>query len=754
MKRKNLLIIICAMFLFVLTGCVLEGGNTSIDLELKFKDAVFMYDGNVHEIELEGEISEEYKVVYENNAGKGVGVYNATAKIYEADTDKLVEEYSAKMTIETTFESESHIVDGTTFKHELDCEVAEGFELVYSNNEGSAQGKYYSKAELIDSSSKEVVDTYYGIMTIDNPKNEEFELFMDDMLIELFAGDQMSINFFFNDYKAYGIEHQEAAISKYVKSENWEKDQEELKVLIDEVKALDELTLSYEQEDTLDIVVDYLEYIYSITERMNYMGNSFIGSYLGYQSNLPLELAEYKFREEQDIIDFISYLESTLEAFESYYQYTEDQIEYGTATPNYVIDNVISQCEEFVAMGEDNFLIGIFNDKIDGISFETKQHSVEEYKAMAKAAIVGNMTDAYQYLADNLPNLKDKATIDGGLAQYGEEGLAYYEIQMENVLGVEDFDSEEAMKFLERKVNSVYNEIMDVISNAQRLSSNEYNKFVAAATGMGPNYSNYTFDELIEYFEEISKQLVPELDEMPEITIKNVPDSLVDSFSPAAYFVSPIDETRFESIYLNPRYTSDYNYIFTTLAHEGYPGHLYQNVYSKSLDINDVRKVIRCKGYMEGWATYVEQEAYYFATNYTSQAQRYALQYNELNNAYGLFINALCDLAIHYKGYNLEEFAAYLSKILGYEYSTSDAEPIYQQLAEIPTNMSMYAISYAILDELNNLAEDKLGELFDEVAFNKVILDSGAAPFDMVIENVYEYINDTWYQVHGELLYN
>ena len=72
------------------------------------------------------------------------------AKIYEADTDKLVEEYSAKMTIETTFESESHIADGTTFKHELDCEVAEGFELVYSNNEGSAQGKYYSKAELVD----------------------------------------------------------------------------------------------------------------------------------------------------------------------------------------------------------------------------------------------------------------------------------------------------------------------------------------------------------------------------------------------------------------------------------------------------------------------------------------------------------------------------------------------------------------------------------------------------------------------------
>ena len=712
-----------------------------------------MYDGNVHEIKVEGEISDDYKIVYENNTGKGIGIYNATANVYEVDTNKLVQVYNAKMTIEAKYESKSYIADGSTIRHELDCEVADGFELIYYNNEGSTQGKYYSKADLIDTESNEIINTYYSVMIIDNPKNEVFEAYMDEFLIELFRGDQMAINYSFNDYKSYGIEHQEAAISKYVKSLNWEKEQEELQLLIDEITALGEYNLSYEQIDTLDIVLGYLCYINSITEKMNYMGNNYLGSYLGYQCDLPLELSEYKFREEQDIIDFISCVNSTLEAFESYYQYTADQIEYGTATPNYVIDNIIDQCVDFVEMGEDNFLIGIFNEKIDNITFELKEHTLEEYKTMAKDAIVGNMTAAYQYLIDNLPKLKDKATNEGGLAQYGEEGVAYYEIMMEYVLGLDDFDCEEAIKFFEHKLYSIESDIMDVIYNAQKMSSKEYNTFVAAATGNGPHFSNYTFEEIITYFKEISTQLVPELSDMPEISIKYVPESLMNSFSPAAYFISPLDETKYESIYLNPLHTNDYNYIFTTLAHEGYPGHLYQNVYSKHLDINDVRKVIKCNGYLEGWATYVEQEAYFFATNYTSQALKYALQYLQLNEAYNLCINAICDLVIHYRGLNLEDFVSYLSSIISGDLSIDNVKNLYFQLAEIPSNFSMYAISYTIIDELNNVAEEKLGSLFDIVAFNKVILDCGAAPFDIVIENVYEYINDTWYQEYGELLY-
>lgn len=754
-EEKSLLVIFCIIVLTILVGCNLITPSPDEKLELKFEDQSFVYDGNEHVIELEGEIPENYTVEYDNNAATGLGEFNAIARVYD-EAKELVKEYYAKLSIEAEFDRVDYIADGNTFEHILDCEVEEGFELKYINNSASEQGIYYTTAQLLNSNTQEVVQEYYSVMIIDNEPNDEFELLMDEILLLLFEGDQMSLNFFFNDYTAYGFEHQEAVLSKYVKSENFEADQAEIQLVIDEVNEFQEAELSFEQRDTLEIVINYLEYIYSITESMNYMGNGYIGSYLGMQCNLPLELAEYKFREEQDIVDFISILESSYESFLSYYQYTVDQVEYGTATPNYVIDNVIAQCDEFVAMGEENFLIDIFNAKIDSISFQVSDHTVEEYKELAKNAIVGPLTNAYKYLSDNLPALKDKATIEGGLAQYGEEGLAYYLLKMKNVLGVKDFDGEKAIKYLENSLFRVESEIGKVVQEAQtqfKNDQNQYNKFVAAATGNGPNYSTASYEGLIEYFQYISTQLVPSINAMPEITINYVPESLQESFSPAAYFVSPIDETSKESIYLNPLYQDDYNYIFTTLAHEGYPGHLYQNVYSKNLDINDVRKVIRCSGYMEGWATYVENKAYYFAPVYTSQAYKLALEYNQLNNEWGLYLNALCDLAIHYTGMTLEKFAAYLTELIGTEYTAEDAAPIYYQLAEIPTNMSMYAISFSILDALHDCAEEKLGKIFNEVEFNKVILDSGAAPLYMVIENVYEYINEVVFCQTGEIVY-
>ena len=98
---------------------------------------------------------------------------------------------------------------------------------------------------------------------------------------------------------------------------------------------------------------------------MNYMTNGYLGSYLGYQCNLPLELAEYKFRNEDDVKDWISLCNSTETAFKTYITFTEKQAEKGYAMPDFVIDNVVSQCEEFVNIKETNYLIDIFNDKVD-----------------------------------------------------------------------------------------------------------------------------------------------------------------------------------------------------------------------------------------------------------------------------------------------------------------------------------------------------------------------------------------------------
>ena len=97
---------------------------------------------------------------------------------------------------------------------------------------------------------------------------------------------------------------------------------------------------------------------------MGYMSNGYLGSYLGYQANLPLDLAEYKFRNEQDIIDFLEYMEFSLPSFQSYYQFSVKQNEYGYGLSDTAIDNVVSQCEKFVAEQENHYLIEIFKERL------------------------------------------------------------------------------------------------------------------------------------------------------------------------------------------------------------------------------------------------------------------------------------------------------------------------------------------------------------------------------------------------------
>ena len=50
--------------------------------------------------------------------------------------------------------------------------------------------------------------------------------------------------------------------------------------------------------------------------------------------------------------------------------------------------------------------------------------------------------------------------------------------------------------------------------------------------------------------------------------------------------------------------------LFTTLAHEGFPGHLYQTVSFAENNPSNIRYLVTSSGYVEGWATYVESYGY------------------------------------------------------------------------------------------------------------------------------------------------
>ena len=72
----------------------------------------------------------------------------------------------------------------------------------------------------------------------------------------------------------------------------------------------------------------------------------------------------------------------------------------------------------------------------------------------------------------------------------------------------------------------------------------------------------------------------------------------------AYYMKSALDNTGSEYITLNPVKlgSSTSNDVLGTLAHEGYPGHLYAYVYSKELGLSNIATVMTSTAHGEGWA--------------------------------------------------------------------------------------------------------------------------------------------------------
>lgn len=89
-----------------------------------------------------------------------------------------------------------------------------------------------------------------------------------------------------------------------------------------------------------------------------------------------------------------------------------------------------------------------------------------------------------------------------------------------------------------------------------------------------------------------------------------------DYLSPAFYLTPPLDTGTPNVIYINRSGRHSGPELVSTLAHEGFPGHLYQTTSFASCQPEDIRYLISCGGYVEGWATYVESCLPSYADNF------------------------------------------------------------------------------------------------------------------------------------------
>ena len=81
--------------------------------------------------------------------------------------------------------------------------------------------------------------------------------------------------------------------------------------------------------------------------------------------------------------------------------------------------------------------------------------------------------------------------------------------------------------------------------------------------------------------DDLRSKITDTFPEIPDVDfqVKYVPESMQDYLSPAFYMIPAIDNLTENVIYINNGQTASGLNLYTTLAHEGYPGHLYQTVY-------------------------------------------------------------------------------------------------------------------------------------------------------------------------------
>ena len=575
-----------------------------------------------------------------------------------------------------------------------------------------------------------------------------FDEYADSFFYSVIGKDELTCNFYFAHRDEYGLDSFEPSLPTPSLSNPLNLIITSL--VLGRVDGYDYNELNADQKMVSNIIKHTLDYMNSLTTEMGYLSNNYLGTYLGYQAQLPILLAEYHFRNKTDLDNYLKFLDLVPNAFESYYDFEVKKADKGYGMPDYVIDNVISQCNKFISGIDDEstFLIKYIDSKIDDCEFLTLEEK-DYYKNSNDVKVKTSLRDGYYYIAGNLGNLKGKATNEEGLAHYVKEdgtmiGRNYYETKFKYITGY-DMTCSEAIDYIEEKIELYYTELgrlKALIDNSTNLKEQ-----LEKINNDEIMLMDKTPSEQIDWYIEMMEQDFPSLSYKPEIELKFVDSSMQENFSPAAYMTSPIDEIGKESIYLNPKSvylvdsegnlssTFDGNYLFTTLAHEGLPGHLYQTCYFKSLDVHPLRKILKNIGTTEGWATYAENYVYnYLRGSYPDEILDYLITMEKFQAA----VYSRLDLGIHYDGWSLDEAYDFMSRYFSLKGKDAFVKG-YRQLVEIPTNYQQYFFTYLKLCDLYDTVSNSLGEDFNVKDYHKTVLDCGCAPMKYIEQYVYDY---------------
>lgn len=460
---------------------------------------------------------------------------------------------------------------------------------------------------------------------------------------------------------------------------------------------------------TYDILMWYFDNELSSKDFSYY--NEMLSPTTGIQAQLPVLLAEYIFRNEKDITNYLSLISQLDSLFSEIITYEQEKSAVGLFMADYAADDIVAQCSAFISDTSQHFLLSTFDSRIDNCSFLTDEQKAA-YKSVNSQAVTEHVFPAYQNLINGLNALKGTGTNQGGLCNF-PKGKDYYSYLVKAATG-----SDRAIP-----------DLIELSAAQIQADLNTMSALLNSNPSLLENLNNIKVDDLApeESLEKLKQCITDSFPEVPNTSyeVKYVDSSLEEHLSPAFYLTPPLDDSNDNIIYVNQASCPKGMQRFITLAHEGYPGHLYQNLFSASKDLNKVRSLFSFCGYTEGYATYAEM----FSYDYLGLDQSIA-DILRLSSSVTLGLYATIDLGIHYEGWSITETTAFLIKY-GIQ-DTGTISTIYRSIIEEPANYLKYYIGYLEILKLKEEAETLKGNDFSLIQFHNDLLSIGEAPFTVV----------------------
>lgn len=552
---------------------------------------------------------------------------------------------------------------------------------------------------------------YAAILSPAGKSTGSFSDFCTTLFREEMKSNTMNLHFTLKDPKAAGIDSYEITLGS-LSGDSPHNQARQLKKLSEELKKYSHRSLGEKERLTCRLLSDY------ISRQQNLAAYPYYDEPLtpsgGVTSQLPVLLAEYTFRNTRDIKDYLGLLSQMDTYFLGILDYEQKKADAGLFMSDEACLKVIEGCEVFTEHPDDNFLIDTFSNRLnamDGLTDTQKNAYLKQHSKVLSDHVI----PAYRQMIKGLTMLLGRGHNNWGLCNF-PEGKAYYEAVVSADTGCDD------------SVEDLFSQIAKARREDLTFCQNLLEKNPKLAS-QSPK-PDAALKEENAMLSRLQKEILTDFPAPPqtEVEICHVDPVLSEYLAPAFYITAPIDDISHNRIYINDAKNDTDIYYFTTLAHEGYPGHLYQTICTSSYGAPEVLSLLNYPGYTEGWATYTEMQSFYYAGLDPDLAS--LLQHNQ---AATLSLYATADIGIHYFGWEKEKNAAFWS-----EYGVDDTatvKRITDLILEEPGNYLKYYVGYLKFRQMREqLALEN--KSFSVSAFHEAILRTGPSPFSVLEETV------------------